>query len=525
MGPDGGDAGVRQIGRRGFLTLVGQAAAAAGVAELVAACGGGTHAPAHHESPAAHRAAAARAARRDAQHFHSRPDLKPPHITLDRPPAALPASGFGDELVFTETHGGPGQQGPLILDRAGNLVWFKALSDHGSARLRAFNVRVQPYRGRRVLTWWQGAIVGAHGEGHYELWNRHYRPLAQVHAANGYRGDLHEFLITEQGTALFTCYGQAQGAIPRHEGGGTRQGTYLYGVVQEVDIATGKLLLQWRSDEHVGVDESYHLPPPPDPKVAWDYFHVNSISVDPADGNLVISGRNTWACYKVHRRTGEVMWRLGGKRSDFDVAPRARFAFQHHVTAHPGGTFTVFDNEGGPPDEAAQSRALVLAVDQPRRTVTLRRRLVHRPAVLSPALGSVQQLDDGHLFVGWGDSSYFTEYDADGDVVLDGHLAAGSISYRAFQAHWRGRPRTRPHVAVKPSATGPRVYASWNGANQHHHWRVLGGGAPDRLAPVAHVPVQAFETEIALPGSTAWCVVEALGAAGHVLSRSEPRRV
>ena len=54
------------------------------------------------------------------------------------------------------------------------------------------------------------------------------------------------------------------------------------------------------------------------PNVAnhFDYFHINSIDVD-ADGHLLVSARNTWAVYKVHRRTGEVLWRLGGKRSSF----------------------------------------------------------------------------------------------------------------------------------------------------------------------------------------------------------------
>jgi hypothetical protein len=34
-----------------------------------------------------------------------------------------------------------------------------------------------------------------------------------------------------------------------------KSAAYYYGVVQELDVATGRLLFQWRSDEHIGFDE------------------------------------------------------------------------------------------------------------------------------------------------------------------------------------------------------------------------------------------------------------------------------
>ena len=122
----------------------------------------------------------------------------------------------------------------------------------------------------------------------------------------------------------------------------------------------------------------------------------------PTDQNLLISSRNTWAVYKVDRTTGKVLWKLGGKHGDFKMGPRTHFAFQHHVTLYPGGVLTIFDNEGGPPNEASQSRGLVLSIDEKRRRATFRKQYHHHPPVLSQALGSVQQLDRGHAFVGWG---------------------------------------------------------------------------------------------------------------------------
>src|SRR5581483_5371910 len=101
---------------------------------------------------------------------------------------------------------------------------------------------------------------------------------------------------------------------------------------------TGRLVMEWRSLDHVPVSESSrHMGDP------YDYFHINSIDVAP-DGDLLISARHTSTVYKLARRTGEVIWRLGGKRGDFDVAPDARFAWQHHVRQADARTFTVFDN-------------------------------------------------------------------------------------------------------------------------------------------------------------------------------------
>jgi Arylsulfotransferase (ASST) len=346
----------RRIDRRRFLAALGAGGAAAGIA----ACGGSgsTRTPHGHRRPITPTLPAT-----ESRRLLSVPELKPPPIEVSRRPSE---PGLGT-YVFTDVHAGYGQQGPLIIDRAGRLVYFKPVSTGGTTTRRAFNVRVQPYRGEPVLTHWIGATVYGHGQGHYELYDQRYRLVAQVHAGNGYLGDLHEFRLTDRGTALLTAYGETTGDLPAGPDAAARVGPYFYGVAQEVEIATGKVLLQWRSNDHVPLSASYQSVPPAGPRAVWDYFHINCIAVDPEDDNLIISGRHTWSFYKVDRHSGDVIWRCGGRDSDFAMGPGTHFAFQHHVVAHPQGIFTIFDNEGGPPNEARQSRALVLRVDERRR--------------------------------------------------------------------------------------------------------------------------------------------------------------
>jgi len=57
---------------------------------------------------------------------------------------------------------------------------------------------------------------------------------------------------------------------------------------------------------------------------------MNSISIAP-DRNLIVSMRNTSATYKIDRRSGQVIWRLGGKDSSFALPPGTGTAFQHDV--------------------------------------------------------------------------------------------------------------------------------------------------------------------------------------------------
>ncbi len=97
-----------------------------------------------------------------------------------------------------------------------------------------------------------------------------------------------------------------------------------------LDLATGKATFDWNALEHVAIQESYK-PVPASGKNLWDYIHVNSLQML-SDGSILISARNTWAVYKVNGKTGEIIWRMGGKKSDFQIEPAARFAWQHHAT-------------------------------------------------------------------------------------------------------------------------------------------------------------------------------------------------
>jgi Arylsulfotransferase (ASST) len=238
--------------------------------------------------------------------------------------------------------------------------------------------KLQSYRGRPVLTWWEGVHTG-YGQGEYVIIDATYREVSRVLAGNGYDGDHHEFIVSPQDTALFDIYHEVP--MDLSDLGGDKHGTVLDGIVQEVDVESGQVLFVWHSLEHVGVDESYSNPA----ENPHDYFHINSVDVD-LDDNLIVSSRTTWTVYKIDRKSGEVIWRLGGKKSDFEMGPGARFVYQHDARRQPDGTLTIFDNRNVNIDE--QSRTIVLKLDEEAMTATLVREYTHPNKVPSATQGS-----------------------------------------------------------------------------------------------------------------------------------------
>lgn len=443
------------------------------------------------------------------QSFHSQPELHPPTVTITQQASGTPP---GD--IFLSPINKLGQAGPLILDGHGRPIWFHPLS--GSTQ--AFGFQEQRYQGRPVLTWWQGIVSSrGYGVGEDVAFDRAYRQVATVKAANGYSADLHDFVITPQGTALLFAYNPVH--MDLSSVGGPHDGVILDGVLQEVDIRTGLVVFEWHSVGHVDLHDSYEKPS----GGVFDYFHINSVQLD-SDGNLLVSARNTWTVYKINHRTGQIMWRLGGKRSNFKMGSGTRFAYQHDARRQPDGTITLFDN-GATPQVHPQSRAIALKLDMNTRRAGLVGQWTHPTKLVAGSQGSVQSFQNGDRFVGWGAEPNLTEFNPRGQVLFDATIAGSVSSYRAFAFPWTGTPSGRPSIATAGQPGGKvLVYASWNGATAIARWRVLGGSSSATLSLRGEAPRGGFETAIAIPSGARYIAVQALDSSGRVLGSSAPVR-
>jgi hypothetical protein len=431
--------------------------------------------------------------------FHSVPWLHPPKVFAS---GNVPDPEAGD--IFADAQNSI-QAGPVILSPNGQLLWFDALANRGFAH----DVKVQSYRGQPVLTFWD-----SYGGGVDVILNQAYQQIATVNAGNGYVTGNHDFQITPQGTALINAYRIVTADL--RPVGGKRRGKLIDQAIQEVDIATGRVLWQWDALDHIRLKATYEGKPGSRP---YDYVHVNSIQQLP-DGDLLVSARHTWAVYEISKQTGRIAWTLGGKRSTFRIGPRARFAWQHDARMQLDGTITLFDNGDGPYSVEHHSRALRIGLNYKRRRATLVRAYTHRPPLLSQSEGDVEVLSNGNTFVGWGAEPYFTEFGPGGKKLFDAHFGPPLQSYRAFRFPWSGQPLTPPDIAVAATAGGTRVFASWNGATEVAAWRILAGPSGNALTAAGQFPWAGFETTMSVASTQPSVAVQAIGAAGQVLGTS-----
>jgi hypothetical protein len=362
------------------------------------------------------------------------PSAPPPVTILTSTGRTAPGDIFITPTGDTSSYA----NGAEILDRRGNIVWFHPAPQG----LTAADFRAQTYLGRPVLTFWQGTGLGGLSSGTDYIYNDRYQQIATVNAGNGLSADGHEFLITPWNTALILSYTTATANLTSI--GGAADQTVINGVVQEIDIRTGKVLFQWNSEDHVPFSQS-EQPLPASPSTPWDWFHVNAVHID-ADGNLLIDARDTWTTYEVNRFTGNIIWQLGGKDSSFKLraAPGQSldntgeiFAWQHDPEAIGQDEYTFFDNESAGTPEFPVSRAVTVKLDPRRRTATLIASDDQPEGLVAPSQGNAQTTPDGGLFVGWGALPYFSEFDPAGRLVFNAEFPTGVNTYRAYVLPWR----------------------------------------------------------------------------------------
>jgi hypothetical protein len=203
------------------------------------------------------------------------------------------------------------------------------------------------------------------------------------------------------------------------------------------------------------------------------------------------------------------------------MGPGTTFWFQHHIEPLNATTVSIFDDGGAPPQKEPQSRGILLDLDTHSMRATLKKAYTHPAGLAAANQGSMQVLADGRVLVGWGNLPYFSEFAADGTLLLDGQFPVGDQSYRAFTANWTGHPADQPAVAARVNpAGGSVVYASWNGATEVATWTVLAGRTGSALSRVGSQHRSGFETAVTVNTVGPFFAVTAQDSQGRTLAQS-----
>ncbi|MGH2633994.1 MAG: arylsulfotransferase family protein, partial [Tepidiformaceae bacterium] len=434
--------------------------------------------------------------------LRSRPDMDgAPKLNI----LTATGRGLGGYLFLTPISSA--SRGPAIFDTMGRLVWFQP-----TQATMVHNLQLVKYRGEDLLAWYEGEPPSGspgYAVGSCVLYDRSYNHVTTIFGHESSAIDLHDMVVTPQGTALVEAYVPVTRDLTSMKGAPNT--TVLDWLLQEIEISSGKVLFTWSALDHIALEESVTAPPTTSGGT-YDYFHGNSIEVDD-DNNLIISGRDTSAIYKIDRSSGQMIWRLRGgvagpatgpgeptatstpdglyvpafhPTATSSASPAATatastaatasvpppppgtqdlvlkpdgesFWFQHDVRRNNDGTVSIFDDGAAPFHHNA--RGIILDVDTAAGTATIRQS--YSVGVEVDFEGSFRLQSNGTWLAGWGGVGRLTEFSPTGDVEFDATFAGNS--YRALHFPWHATPSTPPAVAAERGDNNQvTVWASWN---------------------------------------------------------------
>lgn len=306
---------------------------------------------------------------------------------------------------------GNGQDNTAMkIDRFGNLKYyyinpygsiadFKKVETEDGIRYLMFTTISSVYSTRGCS---QSGCYVVMDENYHEI-NRLFMKKSDIVPTDNYQVDQHDCLYISDNEYYLITYMDKNvynipDTIPHKEYGTLVSAAVIQG------IRDGKVFFEWDSTEFpelYGLSTDLALCDYTNSKsyYAADYMHINSISLDPKDGNLIASFRNIDTVMKINVQDGSIMWKLSGKDDDFGLTQDQMTSKQHYAQYTADGTLTVFDNG----NENEQTRIVEYTLNEEDRTLT-DFKFYQIDGYFSPATGSVQKLpvENDVFVIGWG---------------------------------------------------------------------------------------------------------------------------
>jgi len=267
----------------------------------------------------------------------------------------------------------------------------------------------------------------------HQVMDSSYRIIDSFKMGNGYTyTDFHDFQLLDNGHAFVMTYDPQIVDMSLIVPGGNPEATVKGFVMQEID-SEDNVVFQWRSWDHFEITET-------GPEIDLtsdqiDYVHGNTIEVE-SDTSLLISSRNMHEITKIHRNTGDIIWRFGGSQNQFElIGDTIWFSRQHDSRRIYNGHVTAFDNGTTRPGTHFSS-AVEYDLDLSNYTATLVNRYRHEPDYFGGVMGNSCWTPQETIVIGWGSTvPGITEIDYSGNVIYELHF--DGISYRSYRFPWK----------------------------------------------------------------------------------------
>jgi hypothetical protein len=229
----------------------------------------------------------------------------------------------------------------------------------------------------------------------------------------------HDGVLLRNGNVLLDCMGQVPDEIARRVKGGIeevdmRSGQYLSRPADDAGkmfssyfaeiTRAGEIVWEWRSWEHLdpvadGITEIQA------PRTMW--HQGNSVEELP-DGDLLASFRPTSTVVRISRKTGKIVWKLGGPT----------VSGQHAPTLLPNGNVLIFDNGTHRLDDS-MPYSRVIEVDPTTNEIVWKYQDSPAWNFFSPRMGNAQRLPNGNTLITESSFGRMFEVTREGETVWE----------------------------------------------------------------------------------------------------------
>lgn len=353
----------------------------------------------------------------------------------------------------------------LILDQFGRIVYYQIFPS-GSNPIPTIDFKLQP-DGR--MSYYDITKMK------FYLMDSTFMIVDSIQMTHGYETDQHDLqILPDNHYLLFGIENRIMNLTAYHYFGfnhnqpGSASAIVAGVVIQEFD-ETKALVWEWKGHDHYQFDDVEPIWLSNPNKVDWT--HANAVERD-IDGNILISLRHFSEITKIDFQTGNILWRLGGKRNQFNfLNDPVRFTGQHDIRRRSDTSVSLFDN--GQYSSPSRCRGVEYALDEENKTATLVWEYIYDSAMHSVACGNHHYAENGNHLIDFGFTNDFSKpfmvvVTPGKEKVVEVSMPNGYISYRAF--NYVNLPWQLHRPAVECRKIGDQYYLEAEAGHPEYRW-------------------------------------------------------